>query len=308
MKKLFVLLLALMMVGGIAFAQATVGIYSKMYATLEEDTVSYDNYTNLSFAWKADDMGMSITTETATTSDFLSGVRNFDVWYSLVPGKVKLWTGDLRQDGGVRLTSFIEGNGFSTRIANANRLSLMLAVTPIDGLVIDAVVPFATDAFVTVNPSTNLAFGAGYTITDVAKIVASYRMTEEELAIGVDLKMVEGLTAKVGFKNVGSTDISTIYATAGYTLDALTFGLDAYFQLDPSLYAFEGKVEYAMDPFSFGVLASFDNEGATGWFKQDGFSLYPYVMMGFSKGDIELGFRLNADNTWSIPFTFYVSM
>ncbi len=302
MKKLLVLLLALTMVGA-AFAAdpaMTFGMYGEFVATNFEDdgTTEYTEYAELYVNYKADDMGFSMTAISDGDHDFFKEPRNYSVYFNLFDGKAKLYAGVLRETGDVRLTSFIEGNGFSTRIANVDA-GWMLKVMPIDGLVAAAFVPM-TGAD-TGDDFGAASFGAGYTVTDMVKVVFSYKLDDEELAIGADLLMVEGLTARVGFKN--AADVNYIYATAGYTMDALTFGLDAALTLDdPFEYGFEVQAEYGMDPFAFGVLASYGSDSAA-WFS-GGVALYPYATMTFSAGWLELGFQLNADETWSIPLLF----
>lgn len=309
------------MVVGAAFAQdkpaMTFGMYSEWYAGLyssADKTVMGGSYTTFTAAYKADDMSFQLTTQTSATTagqDFLSTPRDWYVSYKLFDGKATLYYGDMRLDGGARLTSYIEGNGFSTRVANADvENGLMVKVDPIEGLSLAVLLPLTgiMDDYAYTN------FGASYTIADMAKIVASYRMQNDELAVGVDLKAVENLTARVGFKyimNDPADDVSYIYATAGYVMDALDFGLDAAIALETETYfGVEAQAAYNMDPFTFALCVSYGNDDkatATNWFGE-GAVIYPYFVRHFSAGDIEAGFKFNtADSSWSIPLTFYLS-
>ena len=322
MKKLVVLLLALSMVVGAAFAQdkpaMSFSMYSEWYAGLyssADKTIMDGSYTTLTAAYKADDISFALTTQTSAAStgqDFFTTPRDWYVSYKMFDGKVTLSYGDLRMDGGARLTSYIEGNGFSTRLANADKNNgAMVKVDAIEGLSIAVFAPLTG----IMDDYASTSFGVGYTIADIAKIVASYRMANDELAIGVDLKAVENLTARVGFKyimNDPADDVSYIYATAGYVMDALDLGLDAAIGLETeTVFGVEAQAAYNMDPFTFALCVSYGNDdrgtSATNWFG-DGAVIYPYLVRHFSAGDIEAGFKYEtADKAWSIPVTFYLS-
>lgn len=311
MKKAIVLLLVLAVLGGVVFAEdaapaLTFGAYSDIVATLTDqdsnDAVAY--YSEFYFNFKAADMGFSATAISDGDLDFFKEVRNYKLYYNMFDGKATLMAGKLREDGGVRLVSYIEGNGFSTRLASVTD-GLMVKVMPVDGLVVSAFVPVlggaTSDDFALAN------FGAAYTVTDIAKLVASYRLENKEIAVGVDVKALADTTLAAGFKMVDGGD-PYIYLTAGKTIAGIDLGLDADIVLASTVgYGAEVKAAYGMDPYVLGVKLAYDN-GADAWFANDGVYVKPYAQWNFSAGDIILAFQYNTgDSTWSIPLEFELS-
>ncbi len=288
MKKLIVLLLALTMVGAV-FAQdakpaLTFGLYGDAVANLYDSTSATTGswsalYSETYFNYKAKDMGFSATT--IGSSDFFAAVRNWSFYYNV--GPVKMLIGKLRETGGARLTSYIDGNGFSTRIANVEE-GIELTGT-MSGVTASVFAPIGTNDY-------KVAAGLAYAVPNVVTVVGAYRMVNSELSVGVDVKAVKGLVAKVGFKNLPTANY--IYATAGSSalVKGLDLGLDADYNLTTSKFGAKVMVEKAFDPYAVGITASYDNGDA--WYGNSGFAVNPYVQMNFAAGDIILGVTYNA--------------
>jgi hypothetical protein len=290
MKKLIVLLLALAMAGTV-FAQATpapaltFGAYADLVANLYDSTAaatgSYSLYTETYFNYKAKDMAFSATT--VGGYDIFAAVRNYSLTYNLLPSVgLVVKAGKLREAPG-RQTSYIDGNGFSTRVANVEEGVELYASTA--GLSVGVFSPIGTNGY-------KVAAGLTYAVPNLVTVAASYRMVNSELAVGASLTAVKGLTAKVGFKNVGTTNM--IYATAGSSslVKGIDLGLDADYNLTTSKYGVEVKAEYAMAPYALGVVASYDNGDA--WYAANGFKVNPYLKWNFAAGDFYVGVTYNA--------------
>jgi hypothetical protein len=303
MKKAIVLLLALAVLGGAVFADPalTFGSYGDVYMTLaDQDTEnSYGVYHEFYFNYKADDMGFSATVVNSD-NDFLGAFRNYAVYYNMFDGMAKVYAGKLRETGDVRLTSYIDGNGFSTRIANVEA-GILVKLMPVDGLVVDAFLPYNGAAVA--DDFALAAFGAGYTIADIGKLVASYRLANDELAIGFDVKAIEDTTLRLGYKMIVDGDMY-VYLTAGKVIAGIDLGLDADVVIaDEIAFGAEVKAEYGMDPYAIGLRASFDTGDA--WEGNDSFYVKPYAVWNFSAGSITAGFEFNgSDSSWGIPVDF----
>ncbi len=216
--------------------------------------------------------------------------------YQVLP-ELKVLAGRLRETGGARLTSYIDGNGFSTRVANVQN-GLMGQIS-YQG--------FGLAVFSTLDKIDNTNIGLSYTAKGVAKLVAGYLGTAKEFWAGADVLAVKGVTARVGFRN--TTTKNYIYATAGSSalVDKLDLGLDADVVLaTPFAFGAKVKAEYALtDKYSAGVKVSYDNGDA--WYNNKGLNAKAYGVINFAQGDIVLGAQYDAvSKTFSIPFDFEV--
>ncbi len=298
MKKLIVLLLTIAMVGAV-FAQdqkavATFGGYLDASGDFM-DGLGPGLYSETYYNYSSGGVGFSATIVGA--EDIFAKVRNYSLSYQVIP-ELKVMVGKLRETGGARLTSYVDGNGFSTRIANVQN-GLMGQVSYMGvGLAV----------FSTLDKIQNINGGLSYTVKDVAKIVGGYLGTSKEVWVSADVLAVKGLTARVGFRNVASK--SYIYATAGSSsfVEKLDLGLDADLVLATTVaFGAKAKAEYALtDKYSVGAFASYDNGDA--WNGNNGLNGKVYGVMNFAQGDIVLGLQYDVKtNTFSIPFDFEVS-
>ncbi len=307
MKKILAILLALMTIGAMAFAEdakpaLTFGAYGDITATAYDNAgnTGYGLYTETYFNYAAKDNGFSATT--VGGADPFAAVRNYKFYYNLNGGMFQLLAGKLRE-GPARLTSYVDGNGFSTRLANVQTGVEVLA-KPVAGLVVAAFLPFTGAAVGTDFAVAN--FGVSYLVPNIANIVAGYRLGNSELWVGADVKAIKDVTLKVGFKMVSTTNY--IYLTAGTTMDKLDLGLDADVVLGTTVgFGAKVKAEYAVsDLLSVGAKVSYDNGDA--WYANNGLEANPYAKLNFAAGDIIIGFNYNTgSSTWSIPIDFELS-
>ena len=316
MKKLVVLLLAFAVAAG-AFAQAapavTIGNYLDIVANPYNSvtgntaysayTETYLNYSNGAFAWSATAIGAASAAGDAAW-DLLPNFRNYKMAYKVIP-QVTVMAGRLRE-GAARLTSYIDGNGFSTRLANAN-IGVMVQATPVAGLTAAAFVPMLGGAADVDFGKSNI--GASYAVPNLVTAVAGYRLVNKELYVGADVKAVKGLVARVGFLNNGSTSKNYIYATAGSSalVKGVNLGLDADYNLTDSKYGvrFDGKYGFAKDLQACATV-TYDNGDA--WYAANAFQVQPYLQAAFGPGTIYAGVLYNsATGAVSIPLEFEAS-
>lgn len=262
MKKLFVLLLALAVVTG-AFAQVTTAIsLSGGVKLIDQDTVSAfeqdgNGYDVLTF--KATDKdgkyGFSMTDQNILGADINaadSGInlRDWNVWYKVLDGKMKFTFGALRNADYRTILPVWEVNTFggTDRI---NVQGMLVQFMLVDGLNFGFGLPVSTTPSDTVDYTlSGIDLGFAYTITDIGKLTALVRLNESfdpdgtgPLVADTDATMInagfsftgmEGLTANLLGKFVTSTNYSGTYFAVGadYAVtEALTasaeFGLSA---------------------------------------------------------------------------------
>lgn len=318
MKKLVVLLLAFAVAAG-AFAQAapavTIGNYLDIVANPYNSvtgntayavyTETYLNYSNGPFAWSA----TAINTDPGNADaalDMLPNFRNYKMAYKVIP-QVTVMAGRLRE-GTARLTSYIDGNGFSTRLANAN-IGVMVQATPVAGLTAAAFVPMLGGATDVDFGKSNI--GASYAVPNLVTAVAGYRLVNKELYVGADVKAVKGLVARVGFLNNGSTSKSYVFATAGSAslVKGVNLGLDAAMNITDVKYSarVDGKYAFAKDLQACATVTydNGDTMGGYAWSKADAFQVQPYLQAAFGPGTIYAGVLYNSKTgAVSIPLEF----
>ncbi|MDP2792294.1 MAG: hypothetical protein Q8O15_11135 [Rectinemataceae bacterium] len=317
MKKILVLAFVLVAAIG-AFAQTpalTFGMYGDITAAVASPD-SYGIYTETYLAYKAKDMGLSATV--VGGADFFAAPRNYSFWYQWCTG-VKLYAGKLRETGSARLTSYIDGNGFSTRMANSQN-GVMAYWNSVKNLTVAWFTPVTGVAIG--NDFRGSSLGISFAVPSVVTLVTAYRsslnlapLDKNEFSLGADVKAIKDITLKAGLKNVGGIwsisgffgPTNVLYATFGQTVGDMNYGVDADFTLTPtSAYGIKGLVEYTMGKYVLGAKASIDNGDA--WYNNKGLVINPYVKRNFDAGDIVVGLSYNAATTSiELPVDFEIS-
>lgn len=329
MKKLFVLLLALACVGFV-FAQdeAAPAPVSSVAGYVFYSSVLYDqdggqaigpswldagHYQNITLKYDAGVFGFSANWEFENNA-IDTPWRDYTAWVKPFGDMVKVSAGKLR-NGDYRLTSYIDGNGFNSRLASAE-YGALVQVYPMAGLSAGVSLPIAAAGQKAADMK--FGFGAAYTLTDIAKVVVMYRGMNDEIFVGADVKAVPGLTAKLGFamKTTELADYNFINATAGYGLmeGALDLGLDASYKMagaakTNTLYA-KVNVAYTMGTMTPSAYATITNKDVDGTATMtEGFG----AQVKFAAGDngalylgVDVGLS-DADPTWSIPLPVEVA-
>lgn len=310
MKKFLVVLLALVVVGG-AFAQTaapapalTFGLYGDITATLATAD-SYAIYTETYLTYAAKDMGLNATV--VSGADIFATPRNFKIWYQ-VCSAAKVSVGTLREAGSARLTSYIDGNGFSTRMANVET-GVLNEMKILPG-VLTASVFIPVTSLAPASDFANSSLGLSFTLPNVATVVAAYRFNGKEASIGVDLKALKDLTVRVGLMNQGAFGATTVlYYTAGRNVSGLNLGVDGFFYLKPApKYGFEVRAEYTLGSYVLGGKVNSDNYATAGWYKNNATIVKGYLKRNFAAGDAILGVQYNVTSAaFSLPVDFEIS-
>lgn len=301
-----------------AFAQApvlTFGLYGDITATLAA-TDSYGIYTETYLSYKNKDMGLSATV--VSGADIFASPRNYSFWYEWCTG-IKISAGKLRETGNARLTSFIDGNGFSTRLANS-KTGVMAYWNSVPNLTVAWFLPVSTIA-----PAVDFrasSAGISYAIPNVATLVAAYRSPynsdatiTNELSFGADIKTIKDTTLKIGYANMGGFwsfanffgPTNMLYATFGRTDGALKYGIDFNYKMAvAAVYGIKGMVEYTMGTYVLGTKVSTDNGDA--WNENNALVINPYIQKNFEVGDVKVGLTYNAGTTiFAFPVDFEIS-
>lgn len=309
MKKLIVLLLAFAVAAG-AFAQAaapalTFGAYGDVTATpyASSGNTAYAVYSETYFNYKNGAFAFSATT--VGGQDFFAATRNYSLTYQIIP-ELAIKAGALRE-GTARLTSYIDGNGFSTRVANVN--NGIMAVVNTSGITAGAFVPLLAGTVATDFGKTNIA--VQYAVPNLVTVVGGYRLQNAELWVGADVKAVKGVVAKVGFQSITTAGVAAnkIYATAGSSalVPNLDVGLDAALALTNTKYGVQVNAMYKLNPtYAVGAKVKYDNGDA--WYGTNGVWAKPYVKAFFGPGTLTAGVTYNAvTGAMAVPVDFEMS-
>lgn len=325
MKKTLAILLALVAIGGLVFAQDAPAAIGKVGMWNEGDVTLVNNdgdtawgpswagsgwYNSLTTSYAGKDVSFSMTAEFGNDA-LPTTLRNYGATYTAFGGIAKISGGKLRTGFDYRMTNYSDASGMSTRLANAET-GIALQLYPITGLSLGAFVPVPTAVQAATDTYANTAYGVAYTLDKVAKVMASYRAENKEIFVGADVLAVEKLSLQLGYKNVLDTS-NTIYLNASYpVLDKLTVAAYADVNIDSAstvTYGAKGFADYTIaDPYAVGIAVAYDNGDA--WIKNNGFEVTPYAQYNFGDSSVKLSFDMIATataTTWSIPLTYVIS-
>ena len=290
MKKVLVLLVALSMMAGAVFAQATIGGYVRGIGTIDEDGItSFSSRIRLNFSAKSEDgtamfgmrlqgsgLGNTISLDDNTFAEDDSGTDpdaftyfNLDVNYfygrlMLADSKVqidagRLWVTDYDICSGI--SDYYLGNveNYVSSFVFFWENGLALQVLPIDGL--RAGVVFIP------NESIGLEdFGAGamYSIEGIGDAIVTARFAEEfkdsELNASFSYTGVENLSASVGYKGLVN---HTLYGIVNYGMDALTVNVAPMYDFTAETFYGEASIQYVLsDAFDVIGLFAYDQSSA----------------------------------------------
>lgn len=326
MKKFLVVIFALTVAVGVFAADPvpalSFGMYTDITATIAKAD-SYDIYNETYLSYKNKDMGFNATV--VAKADFFAAPRNYAIWYQWCNG-FKIYAGKLREAGSARLTSYIDGNGFSTRLANVQE-GVMVYWDAVKDLTVAWFTPITGQGPWSSFRASSL--GLSYKLPNLGTIVAAYRSSvnpgpgsaPNEASFGVDLKVVKDTTLKFGYRNTEGAiwpvskflgPNNFLYFTYGKVAGDLNLGVDVNFQLTGAalgfkpIYGLEGMVEYTMGDYVLGVLASVDNGDA--WYGYNGFFINPYIKKSFSVGALYAGLTYDATTaSFTMPLDFELS-
>lgn len=312
MKKIMLVLLALVLVGAAVSAQEAAPVAALtgyMYYSTNlydsagnvgsgPDWIAGGHYNNIGISYKAGAAGFSATIE-YENNVIDTSFRDYTAWAKPFGDIVKVSAGKLR-NGDYRLASYIDGAGFNSRISGYGTL---VQVYPMADVSAGIFIPAGVDA-TAATAYGDVGIGVSYNIPDIAKAYIQYLLAADELFIGADVKAIAGMTLKLGYTGdftAGST-FTKIWLTGGYGLmeGALDLGLDSYFNMatGTEIYAKVKagyKVAEAITATVYGSMTS-----ATTTTIGAGVGA---VLAAGGNGNVYLSFDLSSGTatTWSIP-------
>lgn len=258
MKKILVVLLALMVVGGV-FAQATVNGYVRDLATIDKDgnmTNAVRSRLNLNFT--SEDKNLKMFTR-LQSSDMLAPTVSY-AWGSvkMLDGMAKITAGKLGNydyNIGTGVSEFQLGNISNDGYALDGFKGMLVQVYPVEGLDIGLAIKPAGTA---IGLST-FGLNAVYAISGVGNVVFESTFAEafgdSRLSASFKFTGMENLTASAGFKGLLT---QSVYAVVDYSMGDISIEVAPEYNItDAGIYA-EGYVSYAMGMLTFNVLGAFD--------------------------------------------------
>lgn len=309
MKKLFVLLLSLVVVGGI-FAQdaaPALKLTGALYGAIEyhdvadaadapavirfarSDSEGYSNAwrTRINGAYTNGDYGFNFRLQSSSGNTAPTFTRTY-AWAKFLGGMVGIKAGYLYE--GAWMTQGDAGYGEQDSVGG-----FAVNVTPIEGLAFGTYLPVTTVDEKATYAIYNGAIGAAYSLKGIGDfqvgILGSKDGDQTDYYFGFNLTAVEKLTAAFEFEaqNLGAEDtIANVDSDLGDTA---------------GLYQFVETIEYALDPLTLGFIG-YQNMYTT----KDavfGMSFEPYVKYAMGKTTLGLDFlyALDADNGTSVITT-----
>lgn len=265
MKKAIVLLLALAVLGGAVFAQATVTGYVRTIATYSSDSFALTGQRlRLNLGWTSEDKNVSFAARLQSADFSAIGVGDYAYGViKLLDGKVvvtggKLWNFDYDLSSGLsdyNLGNVANGGGYGLFAAQKG---MIVQAMPVEGLSIGVLaVPDAAKLDLT-----QFALGASYTIAGVGDIVLSNGFADpidkSAFSASFNYTGVEGLGVAVGYKGLDTLDF---YSIVNYEMDALTAQLAGEYNVDNKTMYFETSVKYVSGPWTVMGLFGYDKDG-----------------------------------------------
>jgi len=274
MKKILAVLLALCVVGGMAFAQITINGYERVITTIGSDgSASLANRLRLNLSYNDPDgnfgfWGRVQYGDFSTAPALAYGYG----WAKLLDGKVKITAGKLGfydYDpiwAGVSDTQL--DNLFTDGLWGDGAVGLVAQVYPIDGAHFD--VSFIPSGTVSLG---DFGVHANYSLGDLGGIYVSSlfsdTIADSYASLFADIKPVEGVEAAVGYMYNGyagyqaiKNGCQTVFAIINYSKDGIGANVSpAYdFKGGKGLYV-EGYVGYTAGAFTLNVLGAYDQKG-----------------------------------------------
>lgn len=312
MKKLALVLIVLLALSGVAFAEdanlPTVGAWLHTSATVDQSGVDFgpawgqgngDTASYLLFwlNWSGDDVGFSGNV-VAGMDTLPLGMRNWHVYYEFMDDMFKVTVGKIRS-GEYRYTDFIRhsnygGGGLMSRVSGGATNSVMLQVFPVDGLSIAANVQ-VDPAYTLEQTALATSYYAKYTAADLVEVVGGFDINGDLASAyafgGFKVLAVDGLDAEAVY--VYNAGASSVNASAGYGVDAFYGAVAGSVGFGTALtYSVSGDFSYAMDGITPALYASYGSTGS--------YTVEADARFAISGQAVELGFGFS-DGAWYVP-------
>jgi len=327
MKRVLVVLLALVMGAGLLFAAdqapAKWGAYLEgNYYLLNQDSqmaLSDDGtgqYTEWYFSYTEDVFGFSMT-GVSNSNIWPSTFRNMAGWYKLFNGMLKVTVAKPRI-ADYRPATYIRGNGVYTRLVNSE-WGVLVQAYPMKPLSVGAFVAFP-EVFQDWDTANAFGFGASYALDGIGTFYFQYRTQgSDEIGVAAKVTAIKGLPLLVGYRlkdlAYGTMD-HQVYFSTQYVMDPLTLSLDVCFQYETAAtFAAELLAEYALNKtWHAGAYIGYADGMTYGDLDaQGGFELEPFIQANIgSAHTLKLSFLLDTEAVaeglhWAIPFFYSIS-
>jgi len=240
MKKAIVLLLALAVLGGAAFAQATVAVslYGDVVLVNQDAEGVFERwgagYDVITIKASKDNYGFNISDQNVLDGAFpdAASIRDWAVYYKVFEDKAKFTFGKLR-DGTIRMT--LPNWYYGANLGGTNRITgygLLANAYPMDGLTLGLNLPYAETAAPVADVLQMADIGAKYVIADVGTLIAlaDLNLVAESNVInfGFTYSGMEALTATLLYKGTFAAAATHAFAVGvAYDVsEALNFGVE----------------------------------------------------------------------------------
>jgi len=276
MKKLIVLLLALVVVTG-AFAQATFNGYSRGTATFVGDgtaSLSYRLRFNVSYNDADGNFGAWARIQYDQNKDATNSVLKYGyAWANFFDKKVKVIGGYIANYDyyvGTGISDFQLGNVYTNLCMGDDQKGFIVKLLPVAGL--DVGVSFEPPASTAVAAS-QFAVNAKYSVDNVGTFYVSARpgdSSQGTYASGTfQFTGVKDLSVAASFQYGGTgfykdyvTDQLSALAIIDYTLGNVSVEVAPVYDISGSTIYVEGYVSYASGPVTVDLLGAYDQTAA----------------------------------------------
>jgi hypothetical protein len=299
MKKAIVLLLALAVLGGAVFAQATFNGYVRATGTINDDgTFAYADRIRLNLGWTSEDKMVKFGARYQGTSaaalpdpTYLYGqIKLMDGMLAISGGE--LWNYDYDIYSGI--SEYYNGNVGNTGAYTTE--GMLIQVMPMDALSLGlGLHPDSMDLGLG-----QMSVFAKYDLTDLGALVVSANFAEETadsvISATFQFTGVENLGVAAGY--VMDPTESYAFGIIDYAMDALTLQTSPMYKLDSSALYIEASVQYDVSD-SIALLAHVSYEEDVAGAVE--------VLYKVGKGLLQANVAMAEDGTISVPLIVKVS-
>jgi hypothetical protein len=275
MKKTLAILLALVVVGGAAFAQVTFNGYERTVVTAKESGVSVANRVRLNMSFTDADGNFGFWGRLQNADTAAPTMKYAYGWVNLADKKVKLTAGILGNYDytiGSGVSDLQLGNLASDNYVFDATEGILAQFFPVEGLNI-GVAYIPDGSWSGAADMAGWSLDAKYAIKDIGNIVVS-SLTAAELknsfvSGAFDFTGVKDLEAAVGYMYGGTAmwhaeaaGTSSVYGLIDYSSNGIAAQVAPIYNLTASTVYVEGYVGYTAGAFTANVIGAYDQSGA----------------------------------------------
>jgi hypothetical protein len=276
MKKTLAILLALVVVGGAAFAQVTFNGYERTIATANADGVTFANRVRLNMSFTDADGNFGFWGRLQNADTAAPTMKYAYGWVNLADKKVKLTAGILGNYDytiGSGVSDLQLGNLASDNYVFDATNGMLLQILPSEDLNI-GVAYFPEASFSGAADLAGWSLDAKYTIKDIGSVVVS-SLTASELknsfaSAAFDFTGVKDLEVAAGYMYGGTAmwhaeaaEKSSVYGKIDYSVSGISLEVAPIYNLTDSELYTEGYIGYTAGAVTINVIGAYDQAGTT---------------------------------------------